>query len=192
MRPTIGVLALQGDFAAHRRCLEDLGASVELVRTPDRLAAIDALVIPGGESTTLLRLLGETGLSAIRRFAQERPTFGTCAGAILLASAVESSGQALVGAIDIVVRRNAFGRQIDSSIQEGLVAGIPTEMMFIRAPRIVRVGPGVEVVATLQGEPVAVREGRVLAATFHSELGDDMRLHRMFLELVFDRRTRRE
>jgi pyridoxal 5'-phosphate synthase pdxT subunit len=144
---TIGVLALQGDFDAHRRRLEELGAEVVLVRKPEQLDHIDGLVIPGGESGTFLKLLGKAGFEKLKQFVRLKPTFGTCAGAILLATEVENPKQAGLGAIDIGIRRNAYGRQIDSSIREGQfipekLAGSPLEMVFIRAPKIERVGPG--------------------------------------------------
>jgi 5'-phosphate synthase pdxT subunit len=188
---TIGVLALQGDFDAHRRRLEELGAKVVLVKRPEQLDAIDGLVIPGGESGTFLKLLGEDGFEKLRQFVRAKPTFGTCAGAILLATDVENPKQAGLGAIDIAIRRNAYGRQIDSSIREGefmdeKLAASPLEMVFIRAPKIERVGSAVEVIAT-EGKnnlPVAVRQGSVMAATFHPELSDDTRIHQAFLEMV--------
>lgn len=184
----IGVLALQGDFDAHRRRIEELNTEVVLVKKPEQLDAIDGLVIPGGESGTFLKLLGEDGFEKLKQFVRLKPTFGTCAGAILLASEVENPKQAGLGAIDIGIRRNAYGRQIDSSIRVGkfLVDKIesPLEMVFIRAPKIERVGKGVEVLATEGPDPVAVRQGRTMAATFHPELGDDPRLHQAFLALV--------
>src|SRR5579863_4671505 len=194
MPPTtmkIGVLALQGDFDAHRRRLEELGADVVLVRKPEQLEEIDGLVIPGGESGTFLKLLGEEGFEKLKQFVRVKPTFGTCAGAILLATEVENPKQAGLGAIDIGIRRNAYGRQIDSSIREGKfiqkkLAASPLEMVFIRAPKIERVGPAVEVIAT-EGEnnaPVAVRQGSVMAATFHPELSADTRIHQSFLDLI--------
>ena len=187
-RMTIGVLALQGDFDAHRRRLEQLGATVVLVKKPEQLDSIDGLVIPGGESGTFLKLLGEAGFEKLRQFVLHKPTFGTCAGAILLASEVENPKQAGLGALDIRIRRNAYGRQIDSSIREGkLLTGIksaePLEMVFIRAPKISHVGEGVEVLATEGNDPVAVRQGRAMAATFHPELSDDTRVHQAFLDL---------
>ena len=189
---TIGVLALQGDFDAHRRRLEELGANVVLVKKPEQLDEIDGLVIPGGESGTFLKLLGEEGFEKLKQFVRLKPTFGTCAGAILLASEVENPTQAGLGAIDIRIRRNAYGRQVDSSIREGLLlqnslddkTASPLEMVFIRAPKIERVGPGVEVIATEGTDPVAVRQGTAMAATFHPELSDDTRVHQAFLELV--------
>ena len=182
----IGVLALQGDFDAHRLRLQELGAEVVLVKKPEQLDEIDGLVIPGGESSTFLKLLGPNGFQKLKDFVLTRPSFGTCAGAILLAKEVENPPQSGLGAIDIAIRRNAYGRQIDSSIREGLFRGSPIEMVFIRAPKIERLGPGVEVLAT-QGEdndPVAVRQGSTMAATFHPELTNDSRIHRTFLQLV--------
>ena len=182
----IGVLALQGDFDAHRRRLEELGAEVVLVKKPEQLDDIDGLVIPGGESGTFLKLLGEEGFEKLKQFVRVKPTFGTCAGAILLATEVENPTQAGLGALNIRIRRNAYGRQIDSSIREGQFANSPLEMVFIRAPKIEHIGPGVEVIAT-EGKdhaPVAVRQGTAMAATFHPELSDDTRVHQAFLDLV--------
>jgi len=155
-----------------------------LVRKPEQLDAIDGLVIPGGESSTFLRLLGEPGVEKLREFVRLKPTFGTCAGAILLAKEVDNPKQAGLGAIDIGIRRNAYGRQIDSSIREGSFQGSPIEMVFIRAPKISRVGPGVEVLATEGEDPVVVRQGNIMAATFHPELSSDGRIHEDFLKLV--------
>ncbi len=180
----IGVLAIQGDFDAHKRRLEDLGAEVVLVRKPEQLDEIDGLVIPGGESGAFLKILGEQGIAKLKEFVRVKPTFGTCAGAIMLAREVTNPDQPGLGALDIGVRRNAYGRQIDSSIRIGSFAGSPLEMVFIRAPRIERMGPGVEVIATDGNDPVAVRQGRAMAATFHPELSDDLRIHRAFLDLV--------
>ena len=195
----IGVLALQGDFDAHRRRLEELGAEVVLVKKPEQLDAIDGLVIPGGESGTFLKLLGDDGFEKLKQFVHTKPTFGTCAGAILLPTEVENPQQKGLGAIDIRIRRNAYGRQIDSSIREGRLisngsisdrsakeksADSPLEMVFIRAPKIERVGDEVEVLATEGNDPVAVRQGRTMAATFHPELSADTRIHQAFLDLV--------
>ena len=195
----IGVLALQGDFDAHRRRLEQLGAEVVLVKKPEQLDEIDGLVIPGGESGTFLNLLGQAGFEKLKEFVGMKPTFGTCAGAILLANEVDNPKQEGLGALDIRIRRNAYGRQIDSSIREGKFLqdrmsngkmpaspskDSPLEMVFIRAPKIERVGPGVEVIATEGNDPVAVRQGRVMAATFHPELSEDTRVHQAFLDLV--------
>jgi len=179
----IGVLALQGDFDAHRHRLEELGAKVVLVKKPEQLDGIDGLVIPGGESGTFLKLLGEEGFAKLKEFVHAKPTFGTCAGAILLATEVENPPQAGLGALDIRIRRNAYGRQVDSSIREGRLGDSPLEMVFIRAPKIERVGPKVEVIATEGTDPVAVRQGKVMAATFHPELSDDTRVHQAFLDL---------
>jgi 5'-phosphate synthase pdxT subunit len=189
---TIGVLALQGDFDAHRRRLEELGAEVVLVKKPEQLDEIDGLVIPGGESGTFLKLLGEEGFEKLKQFVRLKPTFGTCAGAILLATEVENPKQVGLGAIDIRIRRNAYGRQVDSSIRQGRFmpekpGNPPLEMVFIRAPKIERVGAGVEVIATEGEDAVAVRQGRVMAATFHPELSEDTRVHQAFLDLVTNR-----
>jgi len=183
LRMIIGVLALQGDFDAHRHRLEELGAKVVLVKKPEQLDGIDGLVIPGGESGTFLKLLGEEGFAKLKEFVHAKPTFGTCAGAILLATEVENPPQAGLGALDIRIRRNAYGRQVDSSIREGRLGDSPLEMVFIRAPKIERVGPKVEVIATEGTDPVAVRQGKVMAATFHPELSDDTRVHQAFLDL---------
>ncbi len=180
----IGVLALQGDFDAHRKRLEELGAEVVLVKKPEQLDDIAGLVIPGGESSTFLKLLGEEGFAKLKDFVRVKPTFGTCAGAILLANEVENPKQAGLGALDITIRRNAYGRQVDSSIREGQFLNDSIEMVFIRAPKIERVGQGVEVVATEGRDPVMVRQGKTLAATFHPELSNDSRIHRYFLDLV--------
>src|SRR5207244_2797227 len=135
----IGVLALQGDFDAHRKRLEELGAEVVLVKKPEQLDEIDGLIIPGGESGTFLNLLGEVGFERLKQFVRVKPTFGTCAGAILLANQVENPRQEGLGALDIRIRRNAYGRQIDSSIRTGKLGDSPLEMVFIRAPKIERV-----------------------------------------------------
>jgi pyridoxal 5'-phosphate synthase pdxT subunit len=180
----IGVLAMQGDFDAHRKRLEELEAEVVLVKKPEQLDEIDGLIIPGGESSTFLKLLGEAGFEKLKQFVRLKPTFGTCAGAILLANEVENPKQAGLGALDIRVRRNAYGRQLESSIRQGKFANTPIEMVFIRAPKIERVGPAVEVLATQDNDPVVVRQGKIMAATFHPELSEDTRLHRAFLDLV--------
>ncbi|MBV8049969.1 MAG: pyridoxal 5'-phosphate synthase glutaminase subunit PdxT, partial [Acidobacteriaceae bacterium] len=149
-----------------------------------QLDEIDGLVIPGGESSTFLKLLGEAGFEKLKQFVRVKPTFGTCAGAILLAKEVENPTQEGLGVLDIRIRRNAYGRQIDSSIREGMFGGQPAEMVFIRAPKIEQVGPTVEVLATEGEDPVAVRQGKVMAATFHPELSSDTQVHRAFLNLV--------
>ena len=188
---TIGVLALQGDFDAHRRRLEELGATVVLVRKAEDFDHIDGLVIPGGESTTFLKLLPKELLERLRDFVHTKPTFGTCAGAIMLAKHVTNPDQPGLNALDITVERNAYGRQIDSIIIEAVTAlgEKPLEMVFIRAPRIQRVGEGVEVLAKRGNDPVLVRKGIVMAATFHPELSDDTRVHAEFLKLVKDGAT---
>jgi 5'-phosphate synthase pdxT subunit len=180
----IGVLAIQGDFNAHKKRLEQLGAEVVLVRKPEQLDQIDGLVIPGGESGAFLKILGEEGFAKLKQFVRVKPTFGTCAGAIMLAKEVSNPPQPGLGALDIRIRRNAYGRQIDSSIRTGKLGDSPLEMVFIRAPKIEQLGPSVEVVATEGNDPVVVREGKAMAATFHPELSDDTRVHQKFLELV--------
>lgn len=183
----IGVLAIQGDYQAHKDRLEQLGVSVTLVRKPEQLDAIDAIVIPGGESSTFLNFLVERGfLEKLRNFVSAKPTFGTCAGAILLAKDVENPPQQSLGALDIRIRRNAYGRQIDSSIKAAAtkLSGGPLEMVFIRAPKIVETGKGIEVLASESGDPVLVRQGKIMAATFHPELSPDTRVHEEFLKMV--------
>jgi 5'-phosphate synthase pdxT subunit len=186
-RPLIGVLAIQGDYAAHARALIDAGGEPLLVRTAEELAGLDGLIIPGGESTTMLRFLERDGfLGELKKFVEEKPAFGTCAGCILLAKEVLHPAQASLGLLDATVERNAYGRQIDSAIltQETALAGGPLEMVYIRAPRIARVGATVEVLAERDGFPVLVRQGKLMAATFHPELSNDRRVHKTFVELV--------
>ena len=181
----VGVLAIQGDFDAHRRRLEELGAEVVLVRNPDELDRVEGLVIPGGESSTFLNFLHQNGfIEKLREFVKIKPTFGTCAGAILLAKEVSNPEQEGLGAIDIGIRRNAYGRQVDSFIDEIDSKLGRIETVFIRAPRIERVGKGVEVLASEKNDPVLVRQGKVMAATFHPELSNDGRVHEEFLKLV--------
>jgi 5'-phosphate synthase pdxT subunit len=185
--PNIGVLALQGAFDVHVKRLDELGASAHLVRKPEELATLDALVLPGGESTTFLKHLERAGFySVLDEFVRTKPVFGTCAGCILLAKDVTNPPQRSFGVLDIDVQRNAYGRQNDSVIlnAETTLPGGPMEMVFIRAPRISRLGPGVEVLANRDGDPVLVRSGRMLAATFHPELSDDRRVHQLFLDIV--------
>ena len=182
---TVGVLAQQGDFSAHRRALQHAGVASAAVRKPHDLAAVDALVLPGGESTAMLHGIARDGLEEpLRAFLRSgRPVLGTCAGAILLARHVTNPPQRSFAVLDIDVERNAYGTQIDS-FAAPLDAGghlFGLHGVFIRAPRIRRVGPGVEVLARHAGDPVLVRDGVVWAATFHPELGDDDRLLRLWL-----------
>ena len=187
---TIGILALQGAYEAHAKTLTALGVATKLIRTPDELTGpekLDGLIIPGGESTTMLKFLERNHfLDALTTFVQTNPTFGTCAGAILLAKDVQHPAQTSLAALDITVARNAYGRQIDSAILTAPteLPGGPLEMVFIRAPRITRTGPHVETLATRDGFPVLVREGHLLAATFHPELSSDTRVHQLFLNLI--------
>jgi 5'-phosphate synthase pdxT subunit len=184
---TIGILALQGAYEAHARTLLSLGVTTKLIRTPDELENLDGLIIPGGESTTMLKFLERNGfLEHLTTFVQRTPTFGTCAGAIIIAKNVENPAQQSLGALDITIERNAYGRQIDSAILTAptKLEGDPLEMVFIRAPRITRTGPQVETLATRDSFPVLVREGHLLAATFHPELSADTRVHQLFLNLI--------
>lgn len=189
----IGILALQGDFAAHERAVRELGAGVRQVRTPGELGSVDGLIIPGGESTTMLKLLLEDGLAEpLKDFAKTRPLYGTCAGAILAARVVTSPAQFSFGFIDIEIERNAYGRQVDSSIrrlkpeQEFIDRTGPGELeaVFIRAPIIRKVGEGVRVLIQDEGTPVLVEQGNILAGSFHPELTADRRVHRLFLDKV--------
>jgi len=184
----IGILAVQGDFEAHARMLERLGVPYQLVRTPEQAAQVDAMILPGGESTTMLKFLQEEGLEAPLRELESRggAFFGTCAGAILLARAVHAPAQTSLGFADITVARNAYGRQLSSEVRTGWskLRTEPLEMVFIRAPMIEEVGPGVEVLATDRGRPVLVRQGKLLIATFHPELTDDPTVHEYFLKLA--------
>lgn len=183
MAGRVGVLALQGDYEAHTRAIERAGGQAVLVNREAQLAEIGGLILPGGESTTMLRLLEDEGLfEPLRRFGQTRPIFATCAGAILLARQVQQPPQRSLELMDIAVERNAYGRQLDSHITTVDAAGFgPLEAVFIRAPIIRRVGPEVRVLATHRGDPVLVEQGRHLAATFHPELTADGRLHAWFL-----------
>ena len=184
----IGVLALQGDYEAHARMLGRLAAEHTLVRTAGELSQVDGLIIPGGESTTFLKFLEEGDfLGHLRRLPEDgKPVFGTCAGAILLAREVFNPPQTSLGLIDMSVERNGYGRQLDSAVGQGTtsLAPKPVEMVFIRAPRIRDVAAQVEVLAECEGEPVFVRQGHCLAATFHPELSDDPCFHRYFLAMV--------
>jgi pyridoxal 5'-phosphate synthase pdxT subunit len=187
----VGVLALQGAFASHQQRLAELGLASRQVRTPGDLTGVDALVMPGGESTTMSKLLLSSGLfdEIATRIDSGMPVFGTCAGMILLATEVLDGrpDQRSFGAIDIAVRRNGYGRQIDSFESELDVAtlpGGPFHGVFIRAPKVERIGSGVEVLAEHDGVPVLARSGRVTVASFHPELADDPRLHAQFVEHV--------
>jgi 5'-phosphate synthase pdxT subunit len=184
----IGILAVQGDFAAHAAMLAELGAGTVEVRAVADLDGCDGLILPGGESTTQLQFLGEEGLfDAVKKFAAEGgPIFGTCAGAILLATEVKNPEQASLGLLDMTVLRNGYGRQLASDVFFGSskLTDAPMEMVFIRAPVIDRVGAAVEVLAEYGGKPVLVRKANVMAATFHPELTEDSTVHNYFLELV--------
>jgi 5'-phosphate synthase pdxT subunit len=183
---TIGILALQGDFEAHQKALERAGARAVEVRTAAALEQVDGLILPGGESTAVLKLLLiEDLFEPLRRFGERRPIFGTCAGAILLASRVTRPDQESLGLMDIDVERNAYGRQLNSHVAMlDDVEGGPLEAVFIRAPIIRRVGPAARVLARYCGDPVLVEQGRHLAATFHPELTTDARVHAWFLRMV--------
>ena len=186
--PTIGVLAMQGDFQEHREVLRRMGLDPQEVRLPDHLDGLDGLIIPGGESTTIVRLMCNSGLlEPLRKLARVGfPIWGTCAGMILLAKRLDETGMPALQAMDITVRRNAFGRQVDSfetDVPIPALGGDPFHAVFIRAPIIEEVGPAVEVLARLaDGTPVAARERRLLATAFHPELTPDTRLHRFFLD----------
>jgi 5'-phosphate synthase pdxT subunit len=188
----VGVLALQGAFAAHSDCLTSIGVQSIEVRTPEQLSSVDALLMPGGESSTMSQLLESSGLfdPISQRIADGMPVFGTCAGMILLASEILDgrSDQRSFSAIDISVRRNAFGRQVDSF--EATINSSVGDFhgVFIRAPRIERVGDQVEVLGSINDEPVLVRQGNVLAASFHPELSNDARLHEYFVSITANKK----
>lgn len=185
----IGVLAVQGGYDAHARALVEVGAEPVFIRKPEELATVDGLIIPGGESTTFLKFLERDGfLEALRSFTEQKPSFGTCAGCILLAKEVLNPTQASLGVLDVTVERNAYGRQNDSMIQEAptVLPGGPLEMVYIRAPRITKMGKDVQVLAERDHAPVLIREGKLLAATFHPELSEDRRVHQYFLDMVRD------
>jgi 5'-phosphate synthase pdxT subunit len=190
--PVVGVLALQGDVAEHLSALAELGVLARPVRRPADLDDLDGIVLPGGESTTMCRLLDVFDLRAplTERLAAGLPAFGSCAGMIVLAREILDGrpDQRPLGALDAVVRRNAFGRQVDSFETDLSVAGLdgPVRAVFIRAPWVEQAGPEVEVLASVAGHPVAVRQGPVLATSFHPEIAGDLRLHRLFLEVIAD------
>ena len=193
--PRVGILAVQGDFAAHAALLRSLGAETVEVRTVADLEASDGLVLPGGESTTQLKFLKEEGLfDAIRKFAAAKPVFGTCAGAILLATDVRHPAQESLGLLEMTVVRNAYGRQLASDVFFGWskLQPAPMEMVFIRAPVIEKVGPGIAVLAEYGGKPVLVEKENLLAATFHPELTSDTRVHQHFLDLLDRKSTESE
>jgi len=181
----IGVLAIQGDFAMHAQMLDRIAAPWKLVKHAAELEGVSGLIMPGGESTTMLKLFANEGMgAAIKDFAAKgKPVFGTCAGAILLAKEVLNPSQERLGLLDITIERNAYGRQVDSSVRQGECPELsprPLEMVFIRAPIIRRVGEGVRVLGRCAGLPVLVEQGNILAATFHPELTEDETVHRYF------------
>ncbi len=181
------MLAIQGNFAAHAAALEAVGAQAVEVRKPEELAGLDGIIIPGGESTTILKFLEHGDFFAqLEKFVQTKPTFGTCAGCILLAKDVQKPSQRSLGVLDVTVERNAYGRQNESVIikEPTSLPGGPLEMVFIRAPRIAQAAPRVEILAVRGGDPVLVREGHLMAATFHPEMSSDTRVHQMFVDLV--------
>jgi len=186
--PTVGVLALQGDFREHLKVLTGLGCESRPVRTIRELDQVEALIVPGGESTTIGKLVVRFGLLEPMRTRIESgmPAYGTCAGMIFMAAAVTEGHQPLLGILDVVVERNAFGRQNDSFEADLDIAGFDHAFrgIFIRAPWVAKTGAGVEVLATIDGHTVMVRQGHVLASSFHPELAGDDRIHRMFIESI--------
>lgn len=186
-KPRIGVLAIQGDYAAHAAALQESGATPCEIRNAEELNTLDALILPGGESTTVLKFLERFHLFApLEEFCRKKPVLGTCAGAILLARQVLNPPQRSLGLLDAAIERNAYGRQIDSAILEAetKLPGGPLEMVFIRAPRIIEIGPGVDALAFREGFPTLVRQGKTMAATFHPELSPDRRVHQLFVDGV--------
>jgi 5'-phosphate synthase pdxT subunit len=186
-RKPIGILAIQGDFAMHAKMLGRIGASYRLVRHASELVGVGGLIMPGGESTTMLKFFAKEGMGeAIKEFVRAgKPVFGTCAGAILLAKEVLNPSQERLGLLDITIERNAYGRQVDSSVRQGECPELsprPLEMVFIRAPIIRRVGEGVRVLGQCDGLPVLVEQRNLLAATFHPELSEDEAVHRYFVK----------
>lgn len=193
--PRVGVLAIQGDYDAHARALADVGACPREVRKLEQLDGLDGLILPGGESTTMLKFLEKHDFfEALGDFCASSPVFGTCAGAILLAREVRSPAQRSLGVLDAVVERNAYGRQVDSAIlnSQTELPGGELEMVFIRAPRIVSVGSDVQILASREGSPVLVRQGTLMAATFHPELSIDRRIHKLFVEIVTENKQQQE
>jgi 5'-phosphate synthase pdxT subunit len=187
----IGILAVQGDFAAHAAMLAAMGVETAEVRTREDLAGCDGLILPGGESTTQLQFLQEEGLAEdIKKFASQRKAiFGTCAGAILLASEVKNPQQESLGLLDMTVLRNGYGRQVHSDVVRGpsTLKSEPMEMVFIRGPVFERVGPGIEVLAEYAGKPALVQKDHILAAAFHPELTEDTTVHQRFVDLVAEK-----
>lgn len=188
----VGILAVQGDFDAHARVLQRLRCDYRLVRQPEELDGLDALILPGGESTAMLKLLEpEAFRDRLQAFVREHAVLGTCAGAILMAQRVTDPAQDSLGLLDVTAARNAYGRQIDSSIRRARVSpefvpglGEELETVLIRAPRFRDLGPGVRVAAAVDGEPVLLTQGHVVAASFHPELGHEDKVHRWFLDRV--------
>jgi 5'-phosphate synthase pdxT subunit len=184
----VGIIAVQGDYEAHAAAIKRAGGEPVLVRTPTEMRDLDALVLPGGESSTQLQFLREEGLDkAIESFAKhQKPVFGTCAGAILLAHKVKNPAQQSLGLADITIVRNGYGRQLSSEVreEESKLSDAPLEMVFIRAPVIEKTGTGVEVLAKSEGKPVLVRQKNVLLATFHPELSDQPIVHEYFLKMA--------
>jgi len=195
-KPIIGVLAVQGDFHAHAKALERIGAKSRLAKKPIDLCGLAGLILPGGESTTFLKFLEQEGFEqAIRGFGRSHPIFGTCAGAILMAEKVENPPQRSLGLIHMTTRRNAYGRQLSSSVSraeaepelmEESNGSATLEAVLIRAPQITEVGQEVKTLAKIEGNPVLVRQGHYLACTFHPELSADERVHRYFLRMAID------
>jgi 5'-phosphate synthase pdxT subunit len=192
-RMKIGILAVQGDFEAHAATLARLGVDYVFVRTPGDMEGVDAVILPGGESTTQWKFLVEEGLdkTLAEHAAKGGAIFGTCAGAILLACDVQNPRQESLGLADISVIRNAYGRQLASEVRQGAteISSAPIEMVFIRAPIIERVGPGTQVLAKSEGQPVLIRQKQILIATFHPELSQDTAVHQYFVDMVRDGKT---
>jgi pyridoxal 5'-phosphate synthase pdxT subunit len=184
----IGIVAIQGDYEAHAKSLQRLGEHATFVRTPEDLEGLKGVILPGGESTTHLKVMKEEGLfDALKKFSADGGAlFGTCAGAIMLARDVHGPKQDSLGLLDISVLRNGYGRQIASDVHSGRtkLSDAPIEMVFIRAPIIESVGKGVEVLSEYEGHPVFVKQGRILASTFHPELTDDSSIHKYFVDVV--------
>jgi 5'-phosphate synthase pdxT subunit len=185
----IGVLGLQGDFREHVEMLRLLGVDTLVVKLPEDLELIDGLIIPGGESTTMGRIMETVGIKdpLIERIKSGMPVYGTCAGMILLSKRVEGYNQPLLGVLDVDIQRNAYGRQIESfevDIDVSILDGNPFRAVFIRAPKIIRLGEDVETLAEYQGDPVLVKQGNILASSFHPELTRDTRIHEYFIRMV--------